>query len=306
MWMLTMTMITAQFVGLDPDHAPPIATPSGEPLVKDVLVEAALEDVWLAWTTEEGLQTFFAPSVRMELRPGGPFEALFDPEAEEGLRGSEGCRVLSFVEGEMLSFNWNAPAEFIEERGDRTVVVLQFTEVDEDTTRLKLVHDGWKWKRGGRWSEVRDYFDGAWDGVLSSLLTMFQEGPRWSAAELERARIAPPKLQHFAYFATPAREDFIDESTRTKAENEGMRGHVAHLNRMLGRDQLVFAGPYFPEFAYPETPDGLPYEMPWGAVFVVRARTLDDARLLMEGDPMIAKGFWKACVHPFALAIAPQ
>lgn len=302
MLLLTTSILAAQLAAssAEPQRLP--APPNVEPLVKEVIVDAACEDVWLAWTTPEGLQSFFARNVNMELRPGGPFELLFDHEAEEGLRGSEGCQVLSFVEGEMLSFTWNAPPEFIVERGERTFVVLQFAKVDEDRTRLRLVHDGWKWKQGGHWKAVRDAADARWDRAFSDLVRMLDEGPLWSAEELEGTRIEPAKLQHFVYY-TAARDDFLDASTRTPAENEAMRGHLAHLMLQRARARLIFGGPSFPEVAYPRTPDGRPLEMPWTAIFVIRARNLDEAREIMEGEPLVARGFWAARVQPFALAI---
>jgi len=37
----------------------------------DVVVDAPLHDVWLAWTTEEGVRSFFAPACNVELRVDG-------------------------------------------------------------------------------------------------------------------------------------------------------------------------------------------------------------------------------------------
>ena len=46
----------------------------------------------------------------MDLRIGGPFELYFGgPDVPHDQRGSNGCQVLTYVPGEMLSFTWNAP-----------------------------------------------------------------------------------------------------------------------------------------------------------------------------------------------------
>ncbi len=296
--LLTILMLATQLAA--PQHALPLAEPSSAPLLKEVIVNAPREAVWQAWTTPQGLQSFFARNVNMELRPGGPFEMLFDHEAEEGLRGSEGCMVLSFVEEEMLSFTWNAPSEFMMERSDHTVVVLQFAQVDVDRTRVTLRHDGWKWKgpragQKGRWGEVRDYFDDEWDRVLKDLQKRFDEGPRWSEEEIESARVEVAELQHFVYLTTPVSDDW-------RKEKEAFAGHAAHVIKLLARDRLIFGGPSLPQVAYPETPAAQPLEIPPVFIFVVKARDLEEARELMEAEPMVARGFWKGRVQPFVVA----
>ncbi len=306
--LLTILMLATQLAA--PQHARPLAEPSLAPLVKEVIVNAPREAVWQAWTTPQGLQSFFARNVNMELRPAGPFEMLFDHEAEEGLRGSEGCMVLSFVEEEMLSFTWNAPPEFMMERSDHTVVVLQFAEVDVDRTRVTLRHDGWSWKgpragQKGRWGEVRDYFDDEWDRVLKNLRNRFDEGPRWTEEEIESARVEVEELQHFVYLTTPVRADWQDMSTYSDEEKEAVKeaftGHTAHLLKLLARDRLIFGGPSLPQVAYPETAAAQPLEIPPVFIFVVKARDLEEARELMEGEPMVARGFWKGRVQPFVV-----
>src|SRR5512136_1989706 len=66
-------------------------------LEKEVLARAPAEEVWRAWTTLDGIRQFFAPDARLEIRPNGPYEILFDLDAPPGRQGAEGCKVLSFV-----------------------------------------------------------------------------------------------------------------------------------------------------------------------------------------------------------------
>jgi uncharacterized protein YndB with AHSA1/START domain len=40
---------------------------------KSIDVPASLDRVWDAWTTREGITSFFAPDARIEPRPGGAF-----------------------------------------------------------------------------------------------------------------------------------------------------------------------------------------------------------------------------------------
>ena len=141
-------------------------------------VYASVEKVWKAWTTSEGATTFFAPKARIELTPGGSYELYFDLQAPRGSRGGEGCRVLSFLPLEMLSFEWNAPPEFPEVRKQQTQehtwVVLQFYPLAQGQTRVRLTHLGWM--EGEEWEKVFQYFLRAWDIVLGRLVHMFSTG----------------------------------------------------------------------------------------------------------------------------------
>jgi uncharacterized protein YndB with AHSA1/START domain len=158
-------------------------------IVKQVVVAAPLAQVWAAWTTREGVISFFAPEARIEPRPGGSFEVYFDPGAPAGLKGADGMRVLAVQPMKMLSFTWNAPPHLPEARAQLTSVVVRLDAIDERTTRIALHHSGWG--DGGEWDRAHAYFDRAWGGVLGNLKRRFEVGPfDWAPwlAQLERAR----------------------------------------------------------------------------------------------------------------------
>jgi uncharacterized protein YndB with AHSA1/START domain len=142
---------------------------------KIVDVPASVDDTWKAWTTLEGVKTFFAPEASLELAVGGDYEMYFAPESPKGQQGGEGCKILSFVPGEMLSFTWNAPPSMPEVRKERTWVVLTFTPLEGNKTRVSLIHLGWQ--VGEEWQKALKYFDSAWEIVLGRLQYRFQNGP---------------------------------------------------------------------------------------------------------------------------------
>ena len=135
-------------------------------LVKEIEVGAAPDEVWSAWTSNEGIAAWWGPAAsNISLRIGGPFEILFSQDAPEGERGSEGCRILSYVPGESLSFTWNAPPH-LPLRSVNTWVVVTFTP-DAVGTKVRLVHTGFL--DGADWDDYLNYFDGAWGRVLGLL-----------------------------------------------------------------------------------------------------------------------------------------
>ena len=142
----------------------------------EVMVPASLEEVWHAWTTEEGVKTFFAPDCNIELRPDGPYEIFFNPGAPPGDKGGDGLRVMAIDPMMMISFTWNAPPSLPEVRGQRTHVILRFFAGDDQSTRLSLHHDGWG--TGGQWDEAYEYFANAWGKIiLPRLRFRFFHGP---------------------------------------------------------------------------------------------------------------------------------
>jgi hypothetical protein len=88
---------------------------------------------------------------------------------EYGLKGSEGCKVLSFLPKQMLSFSWNAPPQYKEVRESTyyTWVVVNFKAVSFNETEITLTHLGWPIDK--RWDPVYDYFDKAWEEVINLL-----------------------------------------------------------------------------------------------------------------------------------------
>lgn len=152
---------------------------TGRVLHKEVVVDAPRAAVYEAWTTSQGLGSFFSPYSAIDLGVGGKFEILFGMEAPPGERGSEDCRVLSYLPGEMLSFEWNAPPTFGAMRQKHTHVVVRFEDAEPGKTRVRFDQLGWG--EGEEWDAVHAYFDRAWDFVLGNLVKRFAEGPiRWS------------------------------------------------------------------------------------------------------------------------------
>jgi uncharacterized protein YndB with AHSA1/START domain len=153
----------------------------------EMVLPAPVAEVWRAWTTEEGVRTFFAPGARVEARVDGAYDILFFPNGPEGQRGAEGMRVLGFEPMRRFAFTWNAPPQFPQARAQRTEVVLEFEADGERATRLRFTHQGWG--EGGEWDAAYAYFDNAWRAVvLPRLKQRFEKGPiDWSATP----RLAP-------------------------------------------------------------------------------------------------------------------
>jgi len=141
----------------------------GKIINKSKIFPESAGKLWWRWTDHEGLLTFFGSDNNIELKLNGSYEIYFLMENPYGLRGSEGCRILSFLPEKMLSFTWNAPPhhEEIRNHEHQTWVVLNFIEIDENHTEIQLNHLGWL--EGEKWNQVYDYFENAWETVFKWL-----------------------------------------------------------------------------------------------------------------------------------------
>lgn len=137
--------------------------PTDREIVIERVVPASRSDCWALWTTGEGVGRFLTRHNTVELGIGAPYEIYFNMEAPKGERGSEDCRILSYLPERMLSFEWNAPPHFPEVRQKRSRVVILFEDVAEGT-RVRLNHVGFG--EGEQWDGVYDYFSRAWPTVM--------------------------------------------------------------------------------------------------------------------------------------------
>ena len=149
--------------------------PEERRIVKEVVVKAPPEAVFKAWTTSDGVATFFAPEARIEARPDGPFEVYMNPYGTPGMKGADDMRVLGVQENRMISFTWNAPPHLPLARAQRTFVVVRMQPEGAGETRVRLTHTGWG--EGGEWDKAHAYFDRAWGNVMVNLQKRFAEGP---------------------------------------------------------------------------------------------------------------------------------
>jgi uncharacterized protein YndB with AHSA1/START domain len=103
-------------------------------------VAATPAEVWHAFTTSGGAQTFFAQRANIQLAIGGPYEIFFNPADDR--QGTKGLRILSYAPEEMISFQWNAPPQFPEVRNGGTWVVVQMRAVTAGRTEVTVSHLG--------------------------------------------------------------------------------------------------------------------------------------------------------------------
>ena len=149
---------------------------AAQSLAPDIVVtrtiNAPVADVWKAWTTTDGIESFFAPkAAKVEPWAGGAFELWFGVDLPEGTRGSEGCKVHSVKPMEQFVFEWNAPPTIPAIRPLRTLVYLDFKPLPGNRTELTLRNFGYG--EGDDWARTKAYFEKAWPAVMAGLEKRF-------------------------------------------------------------------------------------------------------------------------------------
>lgn len=124
-----------------------LAAPAGhasESIVTDGIVDAPLADVWNAWATSAGLQSWLAPHADIDLRVGGLMRANYGPGGSLGDPNTIENRILSYEPESMLSIQvTKAPDGFPFKTAILAMwTVLHFEEAGPARTRIRIVSLG--------------------------------------------------------------------------------------------------------------------------------------------------------------------
>lgn len=144
------------------------------PFVLTVDVSAPIEKVWQAWASSAVLDKWLCEKSNVAARAGGQYELFWDP-AHRDQNSTLGCSITAIKENEHLAFNWKGPvmyADLMNTNPLPTSVSVDFTNLGNGSTRVKLVHAGWG--KSERWLAARSWQENAWKGALDRLRKRFE------------------------------------------------------------------------------------------------------------------------------------
>lgn len=137
----------------------------------EVIIPARRADVWQAFSTSAGLDTWLWQDCTVDLREGGGWIVHYPM----GMTG--GGTILSFRDGYQMVLHALAPERFPEVRRVGTTATFDFEE-DDDGTRVTLTQTGWR--DGEEWDNAYEYLAAGNAQMLEQLYTRFARGPlRW-------------------------------------------------------------------------------------------------------------------------------
>lgn len=270
-------------------------------LRKEVVVNASLEKVWKAWTTNEGAETFLALKTNIDSTVGGHYEVFFFPDKPPGWRGGDGLKVHSVIPMKSFAFTWNAPRDFGVLRSLRTIVYLRFEELGPKKVKIYFTQIGWG--EGEQWDKLFAFFDHGWDVILGRLQWRFENGPvDWKNPPMTSD---PPKFTEAAggkavkakkwfailYTPRPGLVQAVIENNVPKKDQRIVAKHFGYLKSLEEAGQLVMAG---------RTMAGKVDDF---GIVVLQVASESEARELMENDPGVKEGFFRVELRPFSLAL---
>lgn len=125
----------------------------------EIVLDAALARVWKGFTTPEEMRHFIAPVIAVDFRPGGIWEASYDPDGKIGAPGNIQNEVLSLVPEKMLSMRIKAaPPRFPHPEVAKAVwTVIWFEDIGGAKTRVTI--EMLPWKSGPESDLLYGFFD---------------------------------------------------------------------------------------------------------------------------------------------------
>lgn len=145
-------------------------------LNSEITINAPIEFVWYAWTLSDRVSEWFASETVITPKVGGEYELYFIP-GNKSIMNTKGCKITKILEQKELHFTWKGPDQFAEIMNQEfalTVVEVTFSELDSNTTKVTVVHTGFKDDKN--WSDAIKWHESAWSGVLSSLKSKLEKG----------------------------------------------------------------------------------------------------------------------------------
>jgi uncharacterized protein YndB with AHSA1/START domain len=125
-----------------------------DPITTEAVVNAPVDQVWKAWTTADGIQTWMVARTDIDLRPGGLWRTSYTRDADLDGDAAIHHRILVVDPGRMLAFQtvktpktfpfptairktWTI-VYFDSADGGRTVVTVRMLGYDEDEESQKM------------------------------------------------------------------------------------------------------------------------------------------------------------------------
>lgn len=140
---------------------PALAGVQGEEnrLVHEGVVEGPAEEVWAAFTTKEGQESWMVAHSELELKVGGLMRAHYDPKGALGDPKTIENTIISYDPGRMLSIRvTKAPEGFPFPNAVKGMwTVIYFEAVDPRATRVRIVGLGFGGDEESK--KMRAFFD---------------------------------------------------------------------------------------------------------------------------------------------------
>jgi len=149
-----------------------ISDENGVILSQSVIISASIDDVWKAFTTEEGYTSWAVPHAKIDFRVNGVMETSYAQEFTVGNPQNIKNQILGYVPNKLLILkNIQAPGGFISpELMEKLVSIFEFEAIADEKTKIIIYGVGY-----GN------------DEESKKLINFFYQGNSWSFKQLEKS-----------------------------------------------------------------------------------------------------------------------
>ncbi len=154
-----------------------------EPLVHEAVVDASVDEVWEAFTTKAGMESWMVPHAEIDLRVGGKMLTNYHADGEIGDPNTIENTILSFEPRRMLSIKaTRPPADFPFKDAIKDMwSVMYFEKVSPRRTRVRTVGMGYGDDENSQ--KLRAFFEAGNAWTLAQLKKKFSPDERAGGAE---------------------------------------------------------------------------------------------------------------------------
>ncbi|MCA9288329.1 MAG: SRPBCC domain-containing protein [Phycisphaerales bacterium] len=143
------------------------------------VIDAPVEAVWEAFTTEEGIEAWMVPVTSIDLRVGGEWRTSYNPESTLDDADTIVHTILSYEPQRMISVRTRPPESAARVFGDvdfsQLWSVFRFDPTDDGRTRVTI--SGMGYGEGAAWDRVYGFFEANNPLVMQELAAHFAEHP---------------------------------------------------------------------------------------------------------------------------------
>lgn len=146
-------------------------------LIQEVSFSAPIEDVWRAYTTEEGWTAWASPRAEIDLRVGGSIRTAY--KGEVGGSDTNTLHIVNYVPNRVLTLKTDVSAnwpEIMQKDGDRLSNVILFDEIADGVTRIQSFGIGYT--DAPEYDQLMSFFIKANEGLYQNLRTYLESGSR--------------------------------------------------------------------------------------------------------------------------------
>ena len=154
--------------------APSLRAQSTNLVTTEGTVKAPVEDVWKAWTTKEGIESWMVAKTEIDLRVGAIWRTSYSKESNLNDEASIHQEILAYDPGRMLSFRTVKPPKGFPFPAaiSNTWTVVYFEPLDPKHTKITIRMVGYE--QDGESQKMRAFFERGNKATLESFLKKFE------------------------------------------------------------------------------------------------------------------------------------